>query len=519
MSYLIYLRKSRADAEAEARGEGETLSRHQAILEKLAADRDLPIGNIYRELVSGESIAARPQMQRLLAEIEQGRWQGVLVMEVERLARGNTIDQGMVAQAFQYSGAKIITPVKTYDPANEFDQEYFEFGLFMSRREYKTINRRMQQGRAVSASEGKFTGSRAPYGYQRYKLPGDKGYSLQPREDQAAIVCQIFRWYGEDGLGCGKIANNLNELSIPAANGGIWSAAAVVSLLHNPVYNGKICSGRRPSRKQLNCGEIQVCRPRAPEYLIYPGLHTRLIDDSLFDAVTQRLEQRSNLPSPKKRPLQNPLVGILVCPVCGRSMIRRPAADCRDQLLCPTRGCPTVGSYLSHTEELILSSLEKWYGHKSFCLDSQEAASAKNKAFLEQMLAKTNKTISGIKNQLENACNLLEQGIYDPPTFMERQRKLKNQEAILYQKQQELKEQLAKAANKTTASPPPLTLTEIYRACPDANSKNRLLKALLQRIDYYKTNSSRWQQTELRLIFYPLLPPDDITDKMREQKN
>ena len=47
-----------------------------------------------------------------------------------------------------------MTPSKTYDPENEFDEEYFEFGLFMSRREYKTINRRLQRGRAASIKEG-----------------------------------------------------------------------------------------------------------------------------------------------------------------------------------------------------------------------------------------------------------------------------------------------------------------------------------------------------------------------------
>lgn len=43
--------------------------------------------------MSGETIAARPVMQQLLHEVEQNLWDGVLVMEVERLARGDTIDQ------------------------------------------------------------------------------------------------------------------------------------------------------------------------------------------------------------------------------------------------------------------------------------------------------------------------------------------------------------------------------------------------------------------------------------------
>lgn len=77
---------------------------------------------------------------------ERGQWDGVLVVEIERLARGDTEDQGAVAKAFQYSGTKIVTPLKTYDPGDEFDEEYFEFGLYMSRRELKTINRRLVRG-------------------------------------------------------------------------------------------------------------------------------------------------------------------------------------------------------------------------------------------------------------------------------------------------------------------------------------------------------------------------------------
>ena len=101
--YCIYLRKSRADMEAEAHGEGETLARHEKLLLEVARRGQYNVTQIYREIVSGETIAARPVMQRLLQEVEQGLWDGVLVVEVERLARGDTIDQGIVAQAFTQS--------------------------------------------------------------------------------------------------------------------------------------------------------------------------------------------------------------------------------------------------------------------------------------------------------------------------------------------------------------------------------------------------------------------------------
>ncbi|MBR1724699.1 MAG: recombinase family protein, partial [Ruminococcus sp.] len=159
MSYCIYLRKSRADAELEKLGQGETLARHRRTLTELAERQGYEIGKVYEEIVSGETLAARPQMQQLLVDVEQGKWQGVLVMELERLARGNSIDQGIVMQAFTLTGTLIITPAKVYDPQQEFDEEYLEFGLFMSRREYKTINRRLQAGRIASVKEGNYIGS------------------------------------------------------------------------------------------------------------------------------------------------------------------------------------------------------------------------------------------------------------------------------------------------------------------------------------------------------------------------
>jgi len=113
LQYCIYLRKSRYDTEAEERGEGETLARHEKALCELAEKLQLNVTKIYREIVSGETIAARPVMQQLLSEVEQGIWDGVLVMEVERLASGDTIDQGLVAQTFKYSNTEIITPLKT----------------------------------------------------------------------------------------------------------------------------------------------------------------------------------------------------------------------------------------------------------------------------------------------------------------------------------------------------------------------------------------------------------------------
>ena len=83
--YDIYLRKSRADRDAEANGGGDTLLRHRTALLELARKMNLTIYHIFEEVVSGETIANRPEMQKLLAEVETGQIAGVLVMEPEAL--------------------------------------------------------------------------------------------------------------------------------------------------------------------------------------------------------------------------------------------------------------------------------------------------------------------------------------------------------------------------------------------------------------------------------------------------
>ena len=138
------------------------MKRHEAILDQIVKDKGYYVAKTYYEVVSGESIAARPEIQKMLEEVSAGIYAGVLVVDLERLARGNGADQAYISQVFQFSSTKIITPTKIYDPTNEYDEEYFEFGLFMSRREYKTINRRLIRGRDSSASEGKWISSIAP---------------------------------------------------------------------------------------------------------------------------------------------------------------------------------------------------------------------------------------------------------------------------------------------------------------------------------------------------------------------
>ena len=295
----MYLRKSRMDIEAETGGETETLARHETQLMELAERNSCCIRSIYREVVSGETIAARPVIRRLLEEVEAGLWRFVLVMDIDRLARGNTMDQGRIMDAFRYSGTRIITPMKIYDPQNEYDEEYMEFGLFMSRREDKMINRRIQRGRLQSAREGKYIGNIPPYGYDRKKLPKEKGWTLVPNEQQAPVVAEIFSLFCREEppvFTPASIARRLNSLAIPSVSGRPWSASSVRTILKNPVYAGYIKFGSRPQIKRMKQQELVICRPYIDNCPLFPGRHEAIIPAGQFQKARQRFSSGFLLP-------------------------------------------------------------------------------------------------------------------------------------------------------------------------------------------------------------------------------
>lgn len=304
--YSLYLRKSRADLEAEERGEGETLARHEKMLIELARRYGFSIGKIYREIVSGESIEARPVVQELLKDVESGRWKGVLVVEVERLARGDTMDQGRVAKSFKFSNTKIITPIKIYDPNDEFDEEYFEFGLFMSRREYKTINRRLQRGRVSSVKEGKYVGSVAPFGYDRVKLVKDKGYTLA-KNDEAPVVEKMFQIYAYNEIAINEVVRRLNLAGFKPRKAKEWTISAVKDVLSNPIYIGKIRWDSRKTVKEYRNGKIVNTRPRNENYTLCDGLHEPIIDMETWNIVQEKRSKHTPAVIHNKV-VQNPLV-------------------------------------------------------------------------------------------------------------------------------------------------------------------------------------------------------------------
>lgn len=525
--YWAYLRKSRADKDAELRGEGETLARHEKLIKDTAKRLDIEISKFYREIVSGDTIAERPVMQELLSDINTGRCDGVLVVEVERLARGDSIDQGIISRYFKTTETRIITPAKIYDPNNEFDEEYFEFGLFMSRREFKTINRRLQRGRQASLHEGKWIAGTAPYGYERMKLEQEKGYTLQIVPDKADVVQLVFHLYvhGElqgNGsyrrLGQSLIAKRLDEMGIKPQSSTSWSRSTISDMLKNTAYIGKVAWSKRPYKKTADSSSLHSSvagqRQKNPNPVIFDGLHPAIVDEDLFYMAQEILSSKRLTHTPETKMLKNPLSGVIKCGRCGK-FLTRALSNTRVNypvLKCPNPYCTNVSSPLELVEKKLVEGLKCWVS--GYQLEIDKKFSFFDSGNIQQRsIASLQKEIKTLELQQGKIYDLFEQGVYSGETFRERLDVVTAQLEMMEKNLGHLKNEMIFSQKKLHQSKNFMldveTILDFYNMSDNPQVKNDFLHIILDCVEYKKDVSNKKNQGSManfELVIHPKIP-------------
>lgn len=513
--YWSYLRKSRTDREAELHGEGETLARHEHILRDLAQRYHIHISRWYKEVVSGETIAARPEMLRLLNDIEAEHPDGILVIEIERLARGDTRDQGLIMETLKYCNTTVVTPMKIYDPKNEMDEEYFEFGLFMSRREYKTIRRRLIAGRYEAAKEGKWTAGKTPYGYESYKLKNQKGYSLRIVPEEAKIVQMIFKMYLEGTpetdclpVSATRIAKTLNQMQIVSRYGKQWTPGVVREIITNSVYIGKIRCGRRKIHKTVKNGVITCSSPINKEFLEYPGLHEPIIDKKTYEAVQQCFQERSRRPKFLDVEIKNPMATILRCGKCDHALIRRPhkSKESHDWLLC--KYCDMPGASMNDVEEKVYLGLQEWLKEYTITIGEETVSVVTSEAIYKQ-IEKNQIKLQTLLRQQNKIYELFETDVYDSVTFRERitisKAETDQLKAEIADMERNYHEQIDLETRKAAMVPKIQHILDTYWES-SAAERNAMLKEVVKKIVYTKEQKgTKSFVPDFQLKIYPRL--------------
>lgn len=318
---LIYLRKSRSEGKETI---AEVLMRHEKILQDFAIEtfgERIPDHNVYKEVVSGETLSEREQIKKVFQRIEEDEIDGLLVIEPQRISRGDMSDCGRVVNTLKYSETLVVTITKTYDLNNKFDKELFESQLLQGNKYLEYQKEIMERGRQLSLREGKFLGSIAPYGYMRDRM--SKGFKLTKDPEEAPIVEMIFDMALKENKSSSEIASYINAMGVTTRNNARWTYQTVTSILKHEAYYGFNRWGRRPTiRKSVN-GEIQKVKitRKAGTYTLTKGLQEPFISKADWDILQERMKNSVTNSGNTDRNMRNPFRGLIYCAKCGYSIM------------------------------------------------------------------------------------------------------------------------------------------------------------------------------------------------------
>ena len=506
---LDYLRKSRSDDPLMT--VEEVLAKHETILDEWSIKNlgaPVPEENKFREVVSGETIKDRPEINRILRKVESPKYKAIKVVEPQRLTRGDLEDIGRLMKLLKHSNTWVITPQHIYDLRNEYDWDAFERELKRGNDYLEYTKKILNRGRLLSVSKGNYIGSLPPYGYNKtFVQEGkDKCPTLIENKEQADVVRMIFDMYANQDMGRTSICRRLDSLGIKPPRGERWSPAALKDMLENVHYIGKVKWNWRKTILIVEDSEIIETRPKSKigEFLIYEGKHEGIISEELFQKARDK-QGRNHRAKPKTK-IRNPLAGLLFCR-CGRAMSLRTykkdgveRADAR--LMCDNQvHCNTGSVIYDDMIERISSILRECISDFEVRLLNDEGDSVK----LHNNLIKN---LENKKKELEEKELAQWEAQADPnPAKRMPQHIFQKLNEKLLKEKEEIQQALCKAYE---SMPEPVDYKEkiaTFQEALDALSnpkvsagkKNKLLKACIERIDYSREKPVRIKSTAKRV--------------------
>lgn len=522
---IEYDRKSRADDPLLS--VEEVLEKHGKMLDEFARNNfggPIPEENKYKEVGSAESIDNRPEIKRVLKAIESPDKKGILVVDVQRLSRGDLEDAGRLIKLLRYTNTYVITPTKIYDLRDEYDRDAFERELKRGNEYLEYFKKIQARGRLTSVKEGNYVGSVAPYGFRRVKKKDGKRdcFVLEEKEDEANIVRMIFDWYCNENVGVTVICRRLEEMGVKSKSGSKkWTKYTIYSMLENVHYIGCVHWNWRKTKLIVEDQEVRKMRPKAKvdEYLVFDGKHDPIISKELFDKAQEIKGKRA-----KVRPdttLKNPFSGVMFCE-CGYTIgyntytkngveYARPVLRCNNQPICGNGSAKFDEVY-----EYVLNALRDCIKDFEVMIGNEEDNSIEFHKKLIKDLEKKIKELEARELQQWESLHNPDPEVRMPPDIFK-----KLNEKLLVEKE-EIKNALCKAYE---SMPKPvnykekiLRFTDAIKALEDseipASIKNQFLKDIIDRIEYSRPKTKRLIQKNVKGLQYER-EPYKITIKLK----
>jgi len=191
-------------------------------------------------------------------------------------------------------------------------------------------------------------------------------------------------------------------------------------------------------------------------------------------------------------------------------MVYRPYGNNAPHLKCYNQRCKNKSSRFDYVENAIIKNLKKWLNQYKANWDAYKepessTSSIKLKEFAVKSLTRERKEL---ENQKSKLYDLLERGIYDEKTYVDRSHRITSRmdatKAAIIQTQEELRLELQKEKAQHDMIPRVETVIDLYEKTDDPAKKNHLIKSVLDKVIYRKEKHQRNDQFEITL--YPKLP-------------
>ncbi|WP_242141145.1 recombinase family protein [Sphingomonas sp. TREG-RG-20F-R18-01] len=233
---------------------------------------------------SGGSLE-RPALQRLLADLDAGRIDVVVVYKIDRLTR-SLADFARIVERLDARGASFVSVTQSFNTTSSMGRLTLNVLLSFAQFEREVTGERIRDKIAASKARGMWMGGVPPFGYD-LPTPGTRTLRVNPVE--AAVVCTIYERYVEVGsvhrlvqlLAAEGVVSKRHETARGRVFGGVaFGRGALLHLLRNRTYLGQI-----------------VHKDRCHE-----GEHDAIVPLALFERVHHKLESSRRGRGTTRRP-------------------------------------------------------------------------------------------------------------------------------------------------------------------------------------------------------------------------
>lgn len=327
----IYLRLSRDDQNDGT--ESMSISNQRDMLMAYCEERGWKVYDIYIDDGFTGTNFERPGFQRMIGDINEGYISVVLTKDLSRLGRNYIMTGQYTDFFFPEHGVRYVAVNDSYD-SDKDDNDIAPFKNILNEMYAKDISKKVRSVRQTSAKQGKFMGSKPPFGY--VKSPEDK-HLLVIDPPAAEIVKRLFREFagGDSGR---NIAAKLNgegvdtpaeyyfkqtgKRSTRGDNGQQWGSCTIMQLLRNQVYIGDMVQCKR----KVSSFKTKKRLVTSPEdWVIVEDTHEAIIDRFTWECVQRRMDSTKCASSHHSIRVNstdevNIFSGIIRCADCGAAM-------------------------------------------------------------------------------------------------------------------------------------------------------------------------------------------------------